>query len=91
MKPIGRIITLFLFAGFIGIKFAPLIDDPAHFWEPDPDCPICLAAQTQVCINPDISITFTPEIILYLVEKPLFIPHVVNSCSILEIRAPPSV
>jgi len=90
MKPVTRIIVLFLFAGFIGIKFAPLIDDPSHFWQPDPNCPICLAAQTQACINPDVSVTFTPDIILYLNEKPELFPHTLTFISILDIRAPPS-
>ena len=54
MKKSFKTIILLLITGFIGIQFASVIDDPEHLIQPDPDCPICLAAQSPIFINPDI-------------------------------------
>jgi len=89
MRYFSRVILFIIFIGFIGIQFAAVIDDPEHLIEPDPDCPICLAAKTQVCITPQISIGFTPNVIHYLVEKSPFNLEKENHLSILSIRAPP--
>jgi len=89
MNSISRTILFLTFLGLIGIQFATVIDDPQHMVEPDPDCPICLAAKTEVCIHPDISISFTPNIILYLVEKIPFNQAKENYILIISIRAPP--
>lgn len=89
MRFFTRIIILILAAGFIAIQFAAVIDDSHHFLEPDPDCPICLAAQTQVYITPYISISYTPNILFYLIDKNPLDPQIQNYCSILSIRAPP--
>ena len=89
MRSISKAFLYITFIGFISIQFASIIDDPQHLVEPDPDCPICLAAKTQVCIDPDITISFTPDIILYLVENILYHPEKENYLSTLSIRAPP--
>ena len=89
MKSITRAFVFIAFIGFIGIQFASLLDDPQHLLEPDPDCPICLAAKTEVYVNPHISISFTPDVILYLVENTLLDQEIENYFSILSIRAPP--
>lgn len=89
MRFITRTILFIAFIGFVSIQFATLIDDPQHLVEPDPDCPICLAAKTQVCIDPDISISFTQDIILYLVDDAPFNQDKENYFSIKSIRAPP--
>ena len=89
MKFIFWIVLFFTFIGFISIQFATVIDDPEHLLEPDPDCPICLAAKTQVCITPQIPIGFTPNIIHHLVEKSPFNEEKENYLSNLSIRAPP--
>jgi hypothetical protein len=89
MKWLRRTIVFIAFFGFVGIQFASIIDDPQHLLEPDPNCPLCLAAETKVCTTPQISISFTPNIIHYLVEKSPFIQEKENYFSTLSIRAPP--
>ena len=89
MKRLFQVIFFITLAGFVGIQFATLIDDPQHLVEPDPDCPICLAAETQVCIDPPISFSFTPAILLYLAEKEPLDQELNNYSLILSIRAPP--
>ena len=84
-----RTIVCFALIGFVGIQFAPLLDDPQHLVEPDPNCPICLAYKTEFCTNPHTSISFKPIIIHYLIEKVPSEPEKVNYSSILSIRAPP--
>jgi hypothetical protein len=89
MKYVYRTLLFWAFIGFIGIQFTALIDNPEHLIEYDPDCPICLAAQTQVCITPQISISFTPNIIHYLLEEAPLNKDKENYFSTLSIRAPP--
>ena len=89
MRRICLISTCIALIGFVGIQFAAVIDDPHHLIEPDPDCPICLAAKTQVCTTPQISISYTPDIVLYLVEMATQNQEKVNNLSTLAIRAPP--
>jgi hypothetical protein len=89
MKLISKALVFIALAGLIGIQFAAVIDDPQHLAEPDPDCPICLAANTQICIPPHVSISYTPDIIFYLIEKASFDQQKEAYLSILSIRAPP--
>jgi hypothetical protein len=89
MKYITQVYLYISLVGFIGIQFATVLDDPQHLVEPDPDCPICVAAKTEVYVNPHISISFTPDIILFLVEDTLLDQGIENYFSILSIRAPP--
>ena len=89
MRSISRVIFFITFIGIIGIQFASVIDDPQHLTEADPNCPICLAASTQICITPQISISFTPDIILYLIEKSALNQAKEEYISIISIRAPP--
>ena len=86
MKCINRTFLYIAFVGFIGIQFASILDDPQHLVEPDPDCPICLAAKTQVYLTPRISVSFTPDIIYYLIEKAPFNQEKENCSSIISIR-----
>ena len=83
------VLLYLLFIGFIGIQFAAIIDDPDHLIETDPDCPICLAAKTQVCITPQVSLSFTPNIIHYLIERSPLHHYKDHYFSTLSIRAPP--
>ncbi len=89
MKCITVVFLYIALVGFIGIQFATVLDDPQHLVEPDPDCPICLAAKTEVYVNPHISISFTPDVILYLVENTPLDQEIENYFSIISIRAPP--
>jgi hypothetical protein len=89
VKSITAVFLYIALVGFIGIQFATVIDDPQHLVEPDPNCPICLASKTEVCSNPHISIIFTPDIILYLVESKPLDQEIENYFSIKSIRAPP--
>jgi len=86
-----RIILILLLIGFSGIQLASLIDDPQHLLEPDPNCPICMASQTSLCINHHITIEFTPDIIIYLTENVFFVlfPHIYYTN--LSTRAPPFI
>ena len=89
MKILLKTIYLLTIAGLIGIQLATIIDDPDHIAEPDPNCPICIASQTRACIDPDISISFTPDIIFYLIETSAYNPYSEYYYSNLSIRAPP--
>jgi len=63
------LIVFIVILGFIGIQFATIIDDPTHIAEPDPNCPICIAAQTPAYLHLGISFNFTLDILHYLCEK----------------------
>ena len=89
MRNLIRAILFIAFIGFAGIQFASMFDDPHHLMEPDPNCPLCLAAKTQVCATPEISISFTPNILYYLVETSSFNEDKENYLLTLSIRAPP--
>ena len=89
MRSLNRAILYIVFIGIVAIQLATLIDDPQHLLEPDPNCPICLAAKTEVCITPHLSISFTPDIILFLVEMAVGNQGKEDHLSILSIRAPP--
>jgi hypothetical protein len=89
MSKNSRYILLFVLLGITFFQFAPLLDDPQHFVEADPDCPFCLATKTELCTTPVFSISFTSEVIVFLVESAPCnlgsedcLPH-------LKIRAPP--
>ena len=89
MRIFNRIIFLSLFIGFIGIQFVSILDDPQHLVEPDPQCPLCLAAKTEISALPTISFNFTPEIILYLIEETPFDRGTDDCLLNITIRAPP--
>lgn len=82
------VLTLIIF-GFIGIQFAAFIDDPDHIAEPDPDCPICIAAQTSAYLHLTTPTSFNLDILFYLIEKTPLEPHLYNYESNISIRAPP--
>jgi len=89
MKILLKTIYLLTVAGLIGIQLATIIDDPDHIAEPDPNCPICIAANTPVCIDTDITISFNPDIIFYLIETSSNNPYSEYYYLNLSIRAPP--
>ena len=89
MKVLSKTIYLLTIAGLIGIQLATIIDNPDHISEPDPDCPICIASNTPVYIDPDITISFTPNIIFYLTEATSHNPYSEYCYLSLSIRAPP--
>ena len=89
MRLITRVIFSITTIGIIGIQFAAVLDDPQHQVERDPDCPICLAANTPICITPQISINFTPAVILYLIEKAPNNQVKDTHSVVISIRAPP--
>jgi hypothetical protein len=89
MRSVNRIIVLFLLLGFTGIQLVSLLDDPQHLTEPDPDCPLCLAAKTEVCTAPSVAISFTPEIILFLTDQTPFDQGNGEVVLYIPIRAPP--
>ena len=89
MKISKHAVLLLIIVGFISIQLAAFLDEPQHLLEPDPDCPICLAVQSPVCLNLDISINFTPDIILYLADNTVVNPKTSFFLTVLSIRAPP--
>ena len=89
MTVLNRTITFIAFIGFIGIQCAALIDDPQHLMESDPNCPICIAANTEVDLPLHLSTSFNPVIIIYLTEQPAGSLHTNLYISITSIRAPP--
>jgi hypothetical protein len=89
MRNFNRIILLFVLLGFTGIQFVSLLDDPRHLAEPDPHCPLCLAAKTEVCAAPTVTFSFTPEIILYLIDQAPFDQGTGDVVVYSPIRAPP--
>ena len=40
------LLIFIIFAGIIGMGFIVILDEPDHIIQPDPNCPLCLAAQT---------------------------------------------
>ena len=89
MNFLAKILIHLALAGLIGIQFAAIIDDPQHLAEPDPNCPICLAANTQVCIPPHVSISFTPDVVFFITEKSPKDLQKEAYLEIISIRAPP--
>jgi len=89
MEHFKQILSIFLITAFLGIQEAPVLDDPAHFAEPDPDCPICLAAQTSACIDQDDTFGFVPDNVFFLHETVPSLPSKINFRLILSTRAPP--
>lgn len=92
MKSKFHILVLsILILGFVGIQLATIIDDPSHIAEPDPDCPICIAAQTSAYLDINTSFNFTLDFLLFLNENSALEPHTHNYISLISIRAPPCV
>lgn len=89
MKSLTRVFTFLTFIGIIGFQFITILDDPRHLVEPDPDCPICVAAKTEFYTPIFISIHFSPGIILFLTEEKPIDRVIDNFPSIFSIRAPP--
>jgi hypothetical protein len=91
MKIPKKVLILLIITGFTGLQFATFLDDPKHLSEPDPDCPLCLAAQNPLYITQDIIITYTPAIILYLLIATPVNPYTNNYISTYCSRAPPLI
>jgi hypothetical protein len=91
MKVTKQFLVLLFIGALTSLQFATFFDDPSHLSEPDPDCPLCLAAQSPLYISQDVNITFTADIILYLVTDTSFDLYISNHASIFSIRAPPPV
>jgi len=89
MKSVNWVIAFLTIAGFFSIQFSTLIDDPQHFIESDPNCPICIAAKTEVCISPHLSIDFAPHLISLLIDTPVYLRETTGYSWIISIRAPP--
>jgi len=79
-----------LVACFFFVQFASFIDEPEHYFQPDPDCPYCLMAKTPLDINPVHCFNLIPDIVFYLHDSPP--PQPINNryATVIAIRAPPS-
>jgi hypothetical protein len=89
MQLLKRTIFVVLIIAFSGIQFASFIDDPHHFFEPDPDCFLCMVSQTSVYIHHIITLEFTPDVIIYVSENILIEPYSHQYFTNLSTRAPP--
>jgi hypothetical protein len=89
VKRASIIAILAIVAGLIGIRLATLVDDPEHLINPDPDCSICQAYQSQVLLVPDIDIISPSKILLFLNEpRPTDLYSEFHN-PLFSIRAPP--
>jgi hypothetical protein len=91
MQLLKRIILVVLIVAFLGIQFVSLIDDPHHFFEPDPDCFFCMVSQTSVYIHHIITLEFSPNVIIYITENKFIEPYSHQYFTNLSTRAPPIV
>lgn len=91
MKIVKQILLVLLIIGFSGIQLALYIDDPQHLIEPDPNCPICIASNTSLYINHQVTIEYTPDIIIYLSENSFLEPCSHQYFTNLSTRAPPFI
>jgi hypothetical protein len=89
MRFTSHIMAVFLIACFVGIQLVPLFDNPQHMMTPAPDCPICMAYETQVLLTPVEVIGPSLNIILIILEYPSFNYYHHSAISLLIIRAPP--
>jgi hypothetical protein len=84
-----HILAVFLIASITGIQLVPLFDNPQHMMTPGPDCPICMAYETQVLLTPVEVVGPSLNIILIILEHPSFDYYQYPAVSVLIIRAPP--
>ena len=89
MQLLKRTILILLIVAISGIQFVSLIDDPHHFFEPDPDCFFCMVSQTSVYIHHIITLEFTPNVVIYVTEYNFVEPYSHQYFTNLSTRAPP--
>ena len=89
MKIIKSTFIIFALAGFISVQFGSFFDEPEHFFEPDPDCPICIATQTPICMDTVETFDFVPDSVFYIQDTVILQQYTEHISSILSIRAPP--
>jgi hypothetical protein len=68
VKWIRQKIVLLLLLGIIGIQFTLLVDEPAHFFSKDPDCPMCLAYQTPLLFQQTPNFDIVPTVLTFLID-----------------------
>jgi hypothetical protein len=86
----GKIILIFfLLVCLLALHMVFLLDDPDHFFNPKPDCPLCQADKTLVLLNDDISLFQTDFINLYIIASHHDPAYYDLYQSIDSIRAPP--
>ncbi len=89
MRCISQIVACFLVISILSIQLVPLFDDPDHLMTAEPDCPICLAYETQVLLTTvDVAEPVLNLIFIISESQPVnFYDH--PFISIFTIRAPP--
>jgi len=91
MKKGNHILNFILCLSLILTLFIPLLDDPAHFLQPDPDCQLCQISQTQYITNtlsyyfPDV---IKAEFSVSFIDEKIPATHHSHSTTT---RAPPSI
>ena len=89
MKLQQRVAVLIVILGLLGLQAASLFDDPDHFHHPSPDCPICMAKETPVCMDLSPDADFTPIVMTALPKITPSDPHSPLVATHRLIRAPP--
>jgi hypothetical protein len=89
MKYSKQIFAILVFIGIVGIQLTPLVDDPAHFFTKDPDCPLCLAFETPLSIETNPNFEFIPSITCFVSDNLLNKIDAFFYFSSLYSRAPP--
>ncbi|MFC2134458.1 hypothetical protein ACFLTH_07550 [Bacteroidota bacterium] len=89
MKRYLKFISLLAVFCVTAFQFAVFFDDPEHFINPDPDCPICQISSTQVLLNPVTDFCETPDYVLQILEIRIENKYQDPEFSLRSIRAPP--
>ena len=91
MKRLSFLAILVIIIGLIDLRLATLVDDPEHLINPDPDCPVCQAYQSQVLLTPDIELITPSMPLIYLNESRPSDLYSESHHHLLSIRAPPQI
>jgi hypothetical protein len=87
----GLSLLLFiLLTGIIGIGLIIILDDPDHIADPDPNCPLCLAAQTNFIFSPNILFFPLIQFLSYLIYFTYKNNYPDAILIVFSSRAPPS-
>ena len=73
------------------LQFATFFDDPEHFANPDPECPICQFHSTQVLLTFIPDYCSSPDIVIQIIDIATEDYYLNPEFSIDSIRAPPFV
>jgi hypothetical protein len=85
------LLLFILLTGIIGIGLITILDDPAHIIDPDPDCPLCLAAQTNFIFSPNILFFPIIQFLAYVIFFSYKNNYLDTILFVFSSRAPPSL